>query len=254
MAWDPKLYAAFAAPRLRPALDLLARIDREAPPRVVDLGCGTGNVTRLLAARWPQARIEGIDSSSEMLCAASEQASTITWSQADVGTWSPEDKVDVLFSNAALHWLDDHHRLLPRLIGHIAPGGVLAVQMPHNHYAASHSIMAQAAEAGPWASLLRPLARRFPVADADVYYDILSPLAHRLDIWETEYLHVLEGDNPVVQWTMATALRPLLDALDEPHRNAFLAEYSHRIATAYPRRADGKTVFAFRRIFLIAEI
>ncbi|MBR9972354.1 trans-aconitate 2-methyltransferase [Magnetospirillum sulfuroxidans] len=254
MAWDPKLYAAFAAPRLRPALDLLARIDREAPAHVVDLGCGTGNVTRLLAARWPQARIEGVDASAEMLAAATEQASPITWRQADIGGWAPDDQVDVLFSNAALHWLDDHHRLLPRLIGHIAPGGVLAVQMPHNHYAASHSIMAQAAEAGPWAALLRPLARRFPVADAAVYYDILSPLARRLDIWETEYLHVLEGDNPVVQWTMATALRPLLDALDEPQRRAFLAEYSQRIAAAYPRRADGKTVFAFRRLFLIAEI
>lgn len=254
MAWDPKLYAAFTAPRLRPALDLLARIDHDNPAQVVDLGCGIGNVTRLLATRWPRARTLGVDSSAEMLAAAAEHPAPITWSQADAGTWSPADKVDVLFSNAVLHWLDDHHSLLPRLIGHIAPGGVLAVQMPHNHYANSHTIMAQAAQAGPWATILQPLARRFPVADADVYYDILSPLAHRLDIWETEYLHVLEGDNPVVQWTMATALRPLLDALDEPHRSAFLAEYSRRIADAYPRRADGKTVFPFRRIFLVAEV
>lgn len=254
MTWDPKLYAAFAAPRLRPALDMLARIDAENPGQVVDLGAGTGNVTRLLAARWPGARVTGIDSSAEMLTAAASEPSAITWVQADAGAWVPSSPVDVLFSNAALHWLDDHENLFPRLAGLVAPGGTLAVQMPHNHYAASHSVMAEAAEAGPWATLLRPLVRRFPVGSPDAYYDLLAPRAQRLDIWETEYLHVLDGDDPVVKWTMGTALRPLLEVLDAEWRAGFLAEYTRRIALAYPRRADGKTLFPFRRIFVVAQM
>lgn len=252
MPWDPKLYSAFAAPRLRPAVDLLTRIEAESPETVVDLGCGTGNVTRLLAARWPAAEVTGVDSSPEMLSAAAAEPSTISWRQGDAGTWAPEGKVDVLFSNAALHWLDGHAALLPRLMAMLAPGGTLAVQMPHNHYAASHAVMADTVEAGPWAPRLRPLARRFPVGDPAFYYDVLAPLATRLDIWETEYLHVLDGEAPVVRWTMATALRPLLDALAEPERGAFLAEYTRRIAEAYPRREDGKTLFPFRRLFVVA--
>lgn len=253
MAWDPKLYATFATPRLRPALDLMARIGLESPGQVVDLGCGTGNVTRILAQRWPAARIEGVDSSAEMLAAAAEQPGTIHWRQADIGGWSAETPVDLLFSNAALHWLGDHARLFPHLAAQVAPGGVLAVQMPHNHYAASHTIMAEAAAAGPWAAMLTPLAARFPVGEPGFYYDLLAPLARELDIWETEYLHVLDGDAPVVRWTMATALRPLLDAVEGEWRQGFLAEYTARIAAAYPRRADGKTLFAFRRLFLLAQ-
>ena len=254
MTWDPSLYSAFAAPRLRPALDLLARIRHDAPAHVVDLGCGTGNVTRLLAARWPTATVLGVDASAEMLAAAAAEPSAIRWERADAAAWSPRQPVDVLFSNAALQWLGDHPALFARLAGLIAPGGVLAVQMPHNHYAASHTVMAEAAAAGPWAEVLRPLAGRFPVAEPAAYYDLLAPLARNLDIWETEYLHVLEGDEPVVKWTMGTALRPLLDALDDPWRGRFLAEYAARIAIAYPRRADGRTLLPFRRIFMVAEM
>jgi len=253
MPWDPTLYSAFAQPRLRPALDLMARIDAEHPRGVYDLGCGTGNVTRILAERWHDATVNGVDSSPEMLAAASATPSRIRWVQSDVAQWKPERPADVLFSNAALQWLDGHDVLFPHLFAQLAPGGVLAVQMPHNHYAASHAVMADTVEAGPWATRLRPLARRFPVHDPDFYYDALSPLAASLDIWETEYLHVLEGDNPVVKWTMGTALRPLLDALDGAERQEFLAEYSRRIADCYPPHADGKTLFPFRRLFLVAK-
>lgn len=253
MPWDPTLYSAFAQPRLRPALDLLARIDCEHPHTVVDLGCGTGNVTRILAERWHDATICGVDSSPEMLAAAAAQPSRIRWVQSDIAHWKPERPADVLFSNAALQWLDSHQTLLPYLLAQLAPRGTLAVQMPHNHYAASHAVMAETVEAGPWAARLRPLARRFPVHDPDVYYDVLAPLADSLDIWETEYLHVLDGDNPVVTWTMGTALRPLLDALEEPERGEFLAEYSRRIAECYPPHAGGKTLFPFRRLFIVAK-
>lgn len=253
MPWDPTIYSAFAQPRLRPALDLMARIDAPDARQVVDLGCGTGNVTRILAERWHDATVTGMDSSPEMLAAARAQPSRVRWVQGDAAAWMPERPVDVLFSNAALHWLNDHASLFPKLFAQLAPGGVMAVQMPHNHYAASHAIMAETVEAGPWAARLRPLARRFPVEDPDVYYGILAPLARSLDIWETEYLHVLEGDNPVVRWTMGTSLRPLLDALEEPERTEFLAEYSRRIAEAYPPRPDGKTLLPFRRLFMVAK-
>ncbi|CAA7624352.1 methyltransferase domain-containing protein [Magnetospirillum sp. UT-4] len=254
MPWDPKLYTAFAAPRLRPAADLLARVDAEGPARIADLGCGTGAATRLLALRWPNAVVVGVDSSPEMLrAAAAGTPSAIRWVAGDAGTWTPEAPLDVLFSNAALHWLDHHETLFPRLMGLLAPHGVLAVQMPHNHYAASHKAMGETVEAGPWASTLRPLSRRFPVADPEIYYDILSPHARSLDIWESEYLHVLEGEDPVVKWTMGTALKPLLDALEEPLRGEFLAEYTRRIAEAYPPRADGRTLFPFHRLFIVAK-
>ena len=253
MPWDPTLYSAFAQPRLRPALDLLARIDADQPHMVADLGCGTGNATRIMADRWHDATVIGVDSSPEMLAAAAASPNRIRWTQSDIAQWVPDRPVDVLFSNAALQWLDSHETLLPRLLGLLSPRGVLAVQMPHNHYAASHAVMAETVEAGPWASRLRPLARRFPVHDPDFYYDVLAPLAETLDLWETEYLHVLDGDNPVVRWTMGTALRPLLDALEEPERGEFLAEYSRRIAECYPPHADGKTLFPFRRLFMVAR-
>lgn len=253
MPWDPTLYSAFARPRLRPALDLLARIDTEHPRTVADLGCGTGNVTRILADRWHDATVTGVDSSPEMLTAAAAPLSRIRWKQADIAHWRSERPADVLFSNAALQWLDNHDTLVPHLFAQLAPHGVLAIQMPHNHYAASHTVMTETVEAGPWASRLRPLARRFPVHDPEFYYDLLGPLAATLDIWETEYLHVLEGDNPVVKWTQGTALRPLLDAMDEPERSIFLTEYARRIAEAYPPHPDGRTLFPFRRLFLVAK-
>ena len=252
MAWDPALYSSFAQPRLRPALDLLARIDVAAPRRVVDLGCGTGNVTRLLAQRWPDAKVTGIDSSPEMLAAAAD-GGAIHYNLGDMGSWTADRPVDVLFSNAALHWLDDHARLFPRLFDQLAPGGVLAVQMPRNHHAPSHTLMAEAAAAGPWRGTLAPLLRRDPVADPAVYYDLLAPVAAGLDLWQTEYLHVLDGDDPVVRWTMSTALRPLLDALEGEWRQGFLDAYTKLIATAYPPQADGKTLLSFRRLFLVAR-
>lgn len=253
MPWNPTLYSAFAQPRLRPALDLMARIHADSPRVVVDLGCGTGNVTRILAERWHDSTVTGVDSSAEMLAAAAAQPSRIRWQHGDARQWSPQRPVDVLFSNAALHWLDDHAALFPYLLAQVAPHGTLAVQMPHNHYAASHAVMAETVEAGPWAGRLRPLARRFPVADPDFYYDVLAPLTASVDLWETEYLHVLEGDNPVVKWTQGTALGPLLDALEDPERTEFLNEYSRRIAEAYPARSDGKTLFPFRRLFMVAK-
>ncbi len=250
--WDPAKYLEFAGPRLQPAIDLLARVPLAAPAVVYDLGCGAGSATRLLRARWPAAQITGVDGSAAMLAAAARADAGVRWVEADLAAWEPPRPADVLFSNAALHWLGDHPRLFPRLLGQLAPAGVLAVQMPRNHGAPSHTEMVAAARSGPWRDRLAPLLREAPVAPPATYYDLLAPRASRVDIWETEYLHVLEGDNPVVEWTRGSALRPLLDALAEPERSRFLDAYARRIAAAYPRRPDGRTLLPFRRLFILA--
>lgn len=253
MAWDPAQYLKFADHRLRPAIDLLNRIDVAGPADVYDLGAGTGNVTRLLKRRWPNARVTGVDESPQMLAKAAAGAPEIAWLRADLATWRPPRPAEVIYSNAALHWLGDHDRLFPALLSLLARGGVLAVQMPRNFSAPSHTAIADAVRSGPWRARLEPLLRPVPVADAAFYFDLLAPGAAALDIWETEYLQALEGERPVKEWTQGTWLRPLLDALDEPERSRFEACYAELVAQAYPRRPDGVTLFPFRRLFIVAR-
>jgi trans-aconitate 2-methyltransferase len=252
MRWDPSQYLAFADLRLRPALDLLARAPAEAPELVVDLGCGPGNLAPYLKARWPAARILGVDGSAEMLAKARKAAEGVDFVQADIGAWSPNAAPDVIFSNAALHWLDRHDALFPRLLGMLAPGGVLAVQMPRNHGAPSHTQIVATVMDGPWRARLEPLLRPSPTHPPAVYYDLLAPCAARLDIWETEYLQVLEGRDPVKEFTKGSALKPFLDALDGAERGAFEEAYAARLRATYRPQADGRTLFPFRRLFLIA--
>jgi trans-aconitate 2-methyltransferase len=253
--WDPRQYLKFTDHRLRPALDLLAQIQLDDPRIVFDLGCGPGNITRLLAERWPGAQVVGLDSSAAMLAKARQEAPAVTFVEADINNWTAPLPPQLLFSNATLHWLDGHAKLLPRLLQQLTSGGVLAVQMPRNHDAPSHLLMTAAAEDGPWRLRLADVRHVLrSVESPDAYYRTLAPIARRIDIWETEYLHVLEGENPVVEWTKGTGLRPYLDALDEPDRSGFIAAYSARIAAAYPKQADGRTLLPFRRIFLIAQV
>lgn len=258
-SWDPGQYLKFADHRLRPALDLLAQIPLGDPRRVYDLGCGPGTVTRLLAERWPNARVVGIDSSADMLAKARKEAPSVAFEQADIARWSPPAPADLLFTNATLHWLDDHATLLPRLAAQLTPGGVLAIQMPDNRQSPSHLLMDEAAATGPWHARLAKLRSVYGAMQSpDAYYRMLAPVARHVDLWETTYLHVLPestgGDHPVVEWTKGTALRPYLDALEEPERAAFLAAYAARIAVAYPRQPDGRTLLPFRRIFIVARV
>jgi trans-aconitate 2-methyltransferase len=254
MSWNPQQYSRFAGQRLRPALDLIARIPAEHPQSVVDLGCGTGNVTRILRSRWPRARITGVDGSPQMLAEARKEEVDIGWEQSELGSWNPAEKYDLVFSNAALHWLDDHPALFARLAGYITSGGVLAVQMPRNFGAPSHTLMHELASSPPWRDALARLLRPMPVLEPQAYYKVLAPRARSLDIWETEYLQILEGENPVAEWTKGTWLAPLLAALAPGARAAFEAEYRQRVAQAYPRQADGKTLFPFRRLFIVAVL
>lgn len=254
-SWDAAQYLRFAGERARPALDLLGRIpDRLAPRRIVDLGCGTGEITLALKARWPEAEVTGLDSSEAMLDKARALGPGVAWIQADIAGWSVHAPVDLIFSNAALQWLDGHEALFPRLLAALAPGGVLAVQMPRNFAAPSHRLMRETAAEAPWAERLRAILRTEPVLPPERYYHLLAPLTSDLDLWESEYLHVLDGETPVLDWVKGTGLRPLLDALTDAHeRTAFLARYQARLAEAYPRRRDGRTLFPFRRLFLIAR-
>ena len=252
-SWNPQQYHLYADERLRPAEDLLARIPLEAPTAVYDLGCGSGKATALLARRWPQARIAGIDSSPAMLATARAALPGVELVQADLGAWSAPGPADLLYSNAALHWLDDHPRLFARLMAGLRPGGVLAVQMPRNHDQPSHQAMLAAAADGPWRARLQPLLRPSPVAAPDSYHALLRPLARRLDIWETVYLHELFGENPVADWTKGTALKPLLDALAGEEHRKFEEAYRARVAAAYPPADSGSTLFPFRRLFIVAE-
>ena len=250
--WDPNQYLTFGDHRLRPALELLMRIPHEAPASVVDLGCGAGNVTAHLRRRWPKAAITGVDSSQEMLAEAAEADPSVKWEEGDFTTWRPAEPVDVIYANASLHWATDQEALFPRLMEYLAPGGALAVQMPRNFGQPSHTSMAEVALKGPWAATLVSVQRNAPVAEPDFYYDLLAPHSSSLDMWETRYIQVLEGDNPVAEFTKGSWLKPLLDALEEPVRSEFEAAYRERVLQYYPPREDGTTLFPFNRMFMVA--
>lgn len=253
-AWDPQQYLRYEAPRLRPALELLARVPLQAPQRICDLGCGAGNVTAFLHARWPAARIEAVDSSPEMIEKAREADADgyADWRIADAAVWTADPPVDLLYSNAVLHWLPDHAALFPRLMAQVAPGGCLAVQMPRNFDAPSHRLLYETAREAPWKDRLEPLIRPDPVAAPGRYFRWLAPSAAEIDIWETEYQHVLEGEDPVFEWTRGTALKPFLDALGSEDAASFAQRYKTKLRRAYPPLPDGRTLFPFRRLFIVA--
>lgn len=253
MSWNPEQYLKFADHRLRPALDLLARIPMENPETVFDLGCGPGNITEWLRKRWEKARIVGIDSSAEMLATARDRWPDLIWEKADIGSWLPKTQASVLYSNAALQWLDNHRSLFARLFGALAPGGVLAVQMPRNFDQPSHVLMRAVAQEGPWREILAPHLRHDPVAEPRDYWRMLEPLGAGIDIWECDYLQTLSGEDAVLQWMLGTTLRPLLAVLSEDWREDFLAEYGARLREAYPRESNGTTLFPFRRLFILAS-
>ncbi len=258
--WNPNQYLRFSDHRLRPAIELLARIPLESPKLIFDLGCGTGNVTRIIAQRWHSAQVYGLDNSTEMLQKAQQQAGTIHCIEADIENWTPDEAPDLIFSNAALHWVERHQDLFPRLAKFVSPGGCLAVQMPLSWDATSHLLMrATLADGGAGGrplgteTLRQSVARRW-VGDADFYYDLLADDARSVDIWETEYLHELEGKDPILEWVKGTGLRPILNGLADDEREVFLAKYRCRLREAYPVRANGCTLYPFRRLFIVAML
>jgi trans-aconitate 2-methyltransferase len=253
MAWNPQQYLKFAGHRLRPALDLLARLPDFPAQAIADLGAGAGNVTRLLKERWPGAGITGVEGSAEMVAAGRKAAPDVAWQHADLATWQPSKRYDLIFSNAALHWLPDHAALFPAVMNRVAPGGFFAVQMPRNFLAPSHLLIAETALNGPWRAKVEHLVTPPPVHEPQFYHDVLVPLAADIDIWETEYLQVLEGENPVKEWTKGTWLTRYLDVLSGDEKTGFEAAYGERVAKAYPRNAASQTLFPFRRLFMVVQ-
>lgn len=251
MTWNPAQYLKFAGPRLRPAVDLLSRVPIEAATSIYDLGCGAGQTAALLAARFPGARVVGIDSSGEMLATARETFPEHHFVAANIAEFRAVPPAHLVFSNAALHWLPDHATLFPRLFAEVGVGGVFAVQMPHVEESPRIRCLHEIAADPRWAQRALPLLFPGPLAP-EAYYDLLSPGSSSLDIWETEYLHVLEGPDPVVEWSKGSGAAPVLAALTEAERKDFLSRYSAAMRAAYPRRADGTTLLPFRRLFIVA--
>ena len=248
--WNDAQYLKFGDERTRAARELLVRVPLERAERVVDLGCGPGNSTALLRERWPDAKLSGVDNSPEMLARARRDFPGIAWTLGDAGSYHAPEPLDLLFANAVFHWLPDHAALFPSLIAQVKRGGVLAVQMPHSFEEPSHRLMREVrARLFPEKKAVTAVT---PVAPAAFYYDLLAPRAALVDIWRTTYEHVMPDAAAIVEWVKGTGLRPYLDDLTESERTAYLAEYLAALERVYPARADGKRLFSFPRLFIVA--
>jgi trans-aconitate 2-methyltransferase len=251
--WDHKLYLKFSDQRARPASDLIAQIQLENPRRIVDLGCGTGNSTAQLHRRWPQAKLTGLDSSPAMLAQARKDHPEWQWMESAIENWKTQESYDLVFSNAALHWVPDHPALFPRLFSAVAPRGAFAVQMPNNFLAPAHLGMKKVAADPAWAGALAHASEKIFNQPVGFYYHALRKLASNLDIWETEYLQIMDGPKAVLDWMRSTAMRAYLEGLaSADQRRRFeelcLAEFEK----SYPADDQGKVLFPYRRMFIVA--
>ena len=262
--WNPEQYSRYADERSRPFVELVDRIRTDTPRNVVDLGCGPGNLTATLAQRWPEAHVRGIDSDTAMLASAGLLAATsvsskthgLRFERGDIATWRPNEPVDIIVSNAALQWVPNHIELLPELLDHVVPGGTLAFQVPGNLDDPHHSAIRAVRGRPRWSGLpsLRDLPERTHESrPAVAYTDKLAALGYEVDAWETTYVHILSGEDPVLEWVKGTALRPVFDPLpSQESREAFCAELAPLLRDAYPSRTYG-TPFPFRRVFVVAR-
>jgi trans-aconitate 2-methyltransferase len=252
--WNPDVYLAFADQRGRPFFDLVSRVGAEKPRRVVDLGCGPGNLTSNLARCWPDAVVEAWDSSPEMVDAARGRG--VDAHVGDVRTWTPQPDTDVVLSNATLQWVPEHAELLVRWAGELAGGSWIAMQVPRNFDAPSHQAVRDLARREPWSEPLRdvPFREGKAVDTAVDYAELLTEAGCTADAWETTYVHELSGKHPVLEWISGTALRPIKDRLTRPQWEQFRQELIPLLDAAYPTRSDGKTFFPFRRIFVVAQV
>lgn len=252
--WDPNQYARFSAQRSRPFFDLFAQVEKCTPASVVDLGCGSGQLTRFFARRWPDAQVLGIDASAEMLEMAWGYAipGRLIFQQCDLTDWTPEHPIDLIFSNAVLHWVADHQALIPQLAAHVSRRGTLAFQVPNNYTAPSHQILTRVARSSRWKDILGDLVDIRHVLPIHWYVRTLTRLEFAVDAWETEYIQILSGERPVLEWLKGTTLRPLLQRLESSGlQEDFLDELGHELEQAYPQEETG-TLFPFRRIFVVA--
>ncbi|MET3442600.1 trans-aconitate 2-methyltransferase [Variovorax paradoxus] len=253
--WNPALYRRYEDERTRPAQELLARVPLSEAAHVVDLGCGPGNSTELLARRFPKARVVGTDNSEAMLVSARERLPQARFELSDIATWAPQDQApDLIYANAALQWVPDHETLIPRLFAALAPGGVLAIQMPDNREEPTHRLMRAVAGEAPWAEPIGNADRmRTLLLPLGGYYDLLAPEAAKVDVWHTIYQHPMADAAAIVEWVRGTGLKPFVDRLPADLQASYLAEYERRVDQAYPAHADGKRLLAFPRMFIVAQ-
>jgi trans-aconitate 2-methyltransferase len=252
--WDPAQYLRFAGERLRPALDLLAQVMLDAPARVVDLGCGAGNVTAVLRQRFPDADVVGVDGSAAMLEKARATVADCRFEQGDFFQWQPNTPLELIYSNAALQWVDRHETLFPRLLSLLATGGMLAVQMPAMHDTPLRQIPYELARMPPWREHLHGVTSAPAILSPLEYWDLVRPRVATLDVWQTTYMHALSGDHAVMEWASGSSLRAFLDRLPEALKEPFRQAYSEAARPHYPRRADGSTLLPFQRLFLVARV
>ena len=253
MAWDPNQYLRFGDERTRPAMDLASRIRVENPRAVIDLGCGPGNSTQVLRRMWPNASVTGLDSSPTMIAKAQQAYPGQQWVLADIQQWRPETPFDIIFSNAALQWIPNHRALIRRLFGHVAAGGALAFQIPSSAFSPVRTLIHEIADDPAWNSRMGKAKAAFTMEEPGVYYDALAENASSLDIWETEYHHVMDAPSAIVTWFSSTGLRPFLEALDtDEERQRFTMMLTEQVTKAYPRQSNGRILFRFRRLFVVA--
>jgi trans-aconitate 2-methyltransferase len=251
--WSANQYLKFEDERTRPPRDLLAQVPLARASRVVDMGCGPGNSTELLLARYPDAEVSGLDSSPAMLKQARERLPKCRFVEADLSTWVPAERTDLLFGNAVFQWVPDHPAALRRLLESLPAGGTLAVQMPDNTDEPALALMREVAGRGPWAkSSAVNHAARDELPRPGTYYDLLRPLCSGLDIWHTIYNHVMADHAAIVEWFKGSALRPFLSALDPAAHEKFIGDYMELIERHYPARCDGKVLLPFPRLFIVA--
>ena len=251
MTWSARQYSTFELERTRPVRDLVAAIAPRQAGSAVDLGCGPGNSTEVLAERFPDAVVVGVDNSDDMLAAARERLPDRSFERSDIATWRPPAPVDVILANASLQWVPDHATLYPRLVRQLAAGGCLAVQTPDNLEEPAHLLARGIAASPAWSGRIGAVEIP-PRHDGRYYYELLKPLCATVDVWRTTYQHVLAGPQAVVEWFKGSALRPYLQALDQPGQAAFLAEYLAGVTLAYPALADGTVLLPFPRLFVVA--
>jgi trans-aconitate 2-methyltransferase len=253
MSWSAKQYVAFENERTRPVRDLLSIVPKTEVRRAIDIGCGPGNSTEVLAGLFPDAKISGIDSSPDMIEAARKRLPRISFEVAAAEEWSDPGPFDVILANAVFQWVPDHAKLFPRLVERLAPGGHLAVQMPDNLNETAHQLMREVAAQSPWAEKLAGAAgRRTRIESVGWYYDLLRPLCSRVNVWRTTYYHSLKGSDAIAEWFKGSGLRPFLAALDESEREPYLDRYRAALAKSFPVFSDGNVLLPFTRQFFVA--
>ena len=251
--WDAAQYLKFANERTQPAIDLIQRIELSNPERIVDLGCGPGNSTEALRRRWPDANIIGVDRSPEMIAAAKAAYPEGTWEVGDAGTWKARQPFDLVYANAMLHWLPDHARVCRHWMEQVAPGGALAVQQPAHYDSSMRREILEVCQDPAWSDRMHDARTSIRCEPPPFYYDVLRPLASRVNMWETTYYHILAGPEGVLEWFGGTGLRPFLEALrSDEERERFEAMLLKKYTASYPRRANGEVLFPFRRLFFVA--